>query len=191
MHGASTRTKQKHNNSGLEPPFPLCRLPGRLSRHGCSAATCCQTSWKLRVLFTPLEHRLAYIFLSLSLLSQPLFASVGQASTSIIVSLTWSFFISLLIHVLMHYFSFIWDLPGDVLAAPELALCGWIGMILLSSLSYIVGAVARASGNIQCFCWKRLNLPPNWSATGSTVEHLPRSAGASCPADLPTSESIK
>ena len=25
-----------------------------------------------------------------------------------------------------------WDLPGDVLAAPESALCGWIGVILLS-----------------------------------------------------------
>ena len=25
-----------------------------------------------------------------------------------------------------------WDVPGDVLAAPESALCGWIGAILLS-----------------------------------------------------------
>ena len=34
-----------------------------------------------------------------------------------------------------------WDLPGDVLAAPESALCGWIGVILLSvsSLSLVLG----------------------------------------------------
>ena len=25
-----------------------------------------------------------------------------------------------------------WDLPGDVPAAPESALCGWMGVILLS-----------------------------------------------------------
>ena len=28
-----------------------------------------------------------------------------------------------------------WDLPGDVLAAPESALCGWIGVILSSLFS--------------------------------------------------------
>ena len=28
-----------------------------------------------------------------------------------------------------------WDLPGDVLAAPESALCGWMGVILSLSLS--------------------------------------------------------
>ena len=27
-----------------------------------------------------------------------------------------------------------WDLPGDVLAAPESVLCGWMGVILLSLL---------------------------------------------------------
>ena len=30
------------------------------------------------------------------------------------------------------YYFIRWGLPGDVLAAPELALCGWIGVILLS-----------------------------------------------------------
>ena len=60
----------------------------------------------LSFLFTPLEHMLAYLSLSLSLslclFYQPLFASVGQASASIIASLTWSFFTSPLTHVLMH-----------------------------------------------------------------------------------------
>ena len=32
----------------------------------------------------------------------------------------------------------LWDLPGDVLAAPASALCGWTGVISLS-LSYLVG----------------------------------------------------
>ena len=45
------------------------------------------------------------LFISLCLLSQPLFASVGQASASIITSVTWSFFTSLLTHVLMHIVS--------------------------------------------------------------------------------------
>ena len=31
----------------------------------------------------------------------------------------------------MHTVSSFWDLLGDVLAAPESALCGWIGVILL------------------------------------------------------------
>ena len=75
--------------------------------------------------------------ISLSLLSQPLFASVGQASTRIIDSLTWSLFISLWTHRLVllcvdAYCFILWDVPGDVLAAPESPLCGLIGVILLS-----------------------------------------------------------
>ena len=39
---------------------------------------------------------------------------------------------------LMHTVS-IWDLPGDVLAAPESALCGWVCVILLSlSLTWVL-----------------------------------------------------
>ena len=55
----------------------------------------------------------------------------------IIDSLTWSLFMSLLTPRLVllcvgaHRFIF-WDVPGDVLAAPESALCGWIGVIPLS-----------------------------------------------------------
>ena len=74
----------------------------------------------------------ACFFISLCLL----FASVGQASASIIASLTWTLFTSLLTHRLVPpcvdaYCFVTWDLPGDVLAAPESALCGWIGVILL------------------------------------------------------------
>ena len=56
-----------------------------------------------------------------------LFASVGQASARTIASLPWTMFTSLLTHRLVllcidaHCFIF-WDLPGDVLAAPESAL---------------------------------------------------------------------
>ena len=56
-----------------------------------------------------------------------LFASVGQASARTIASLPWTLFTSLLTHRLVllcidaHRFIF-WDLPGDVLAAPESAL---------------------------------------------------------------------
>ena len=79
----------------------------------------------------------ACLIISLCLLSQPLFASVGQASATIIDSLTWSSFMSLLTHRLVFlwvdacYFIF-WDLPGDVLATPKSALYGWIGVIFLS-----------------------------------------------------------
>ena len=65
----------------------------------------------------------ACFFISLCLL----FASVGQAPTRIIASLLWTLFTSLLTHRLVllcidaHCFIF-WDLPGDVLAAPEPAL---------------------------------------------------------------------
>ena len=52
-------------------------------------------------------------------------------------SLTWSLFMSLLTHRVIflcadayHFIS--WDLPGDVLAAPASALCGWNGVILPS-----------------------------------------------------------
>ena len=49
-----------------------------------------------------------------------------------------------------------WDVPGDVLAAPESALCGWIGVVLsLSSLPHpevnlyrgkaVLGVVLRSS----------------------------------------------
>ena len=65
------------------------------------------------------------------------FASVGQALARTIASLPWTLFTSLLTHRLVllcidaHCFIF-WELPGGVLAAPESALCGWIGVILLS-----------------------------------------------------------
>ena len=66
--------------------------------------------------------------LSLSLLLPCLlFASVGQASARTIASLPWTLFTSLLTHRLVllcidaNCFIF-WDLPGDVLAAPESAL---------------------------------------------------------------------
>ena len=66
-------------------------------------------------------HACFLIFLCL------LFASVGQASATTIASLPWTLFTSLLTHRLVllcidaHCFIF-WDLPGDVLAAPESAL---------------------------------------------------------------------
>ena len=61
-------------------------------------------------------------------------------------SLTWSLFMSLLTHRLVflcvdaYYFTF-WDLLGDVLAAAESALCGWIGVILLSLSACEAGQV--------------------------------------------------
>ena len=65
----------------------------------------------------------ACFFISLCLL----FASVGQASARTIAALPWTLFTSLLTHRLVllcidaHCF-ILWDLPGDVLAAPESAL---------------------------------------------------------------------
>ena len=75
----------------------------------------------------------------LAYLSIPLFASVGQASARITDSLTWSLFMSLLTRRLVlldadAYCFVYWDLPGDVLAPPESALCGWKGVILYISL---------------------------------------------------------
>ena len=92
------------------------------------------------------------LFISLCLLSQPLFVSVGQALARIIASLTWSLFISLLTHRLVllcvDAFCFIfWDLPGDVPVAPESSLCGWIGLIPLSLSLSLCG-----SGYILTFC---------------------------------------
>ena len=72
----------------------------------------------------------ACLSISLCLLPRPMSAGVGQVSASITASLTRSFFTSLLTHVLMHTVSSFGSLPGDVLAAPESALCGWIGVIL-------------------------------------------------------------
>ena len=99
-----------------------------------------------RVLHTLGAH--ACLFISLYLL----FASVGRALKRIIASLTWTLFTSLLTHRLVLLcvdagcFIF-WDVPGDVLAAPESALCGWIGVILLSlSLS------CKAHGHHTCIC---------------------------------------
>ena len=51
--------------------------------------------------------------------------------------LTRSLFPSLLTHKLVllcadAYFFIFWDLPWDVLAAPDSALCGWMGVILCS-----------------------------------------------------------
>ena len=64
--------------------------------------------------------------------------TIRAGLSGIIPSLTWSLFTSLLTHRLVllcvdaNCFTF-WDLPGAVLAAPESALCGWIGVILLRS----------------------------------------------------------
>ena len=68
----------------------------------------------------------------------------------------WSSFTSLLTHrrVLLRVdaYCFIhWDLPGDVLAAPESALYGWIGVILLS-LSHLERC-------LPCFTSGRPALP--------------------------------
>ena len=91
----------------------------------------------------------------------PLFASVGHLISQagwigcnlsiylarlrrqFIDTLTWSLLMSLLTHRLVllcvdAYCFVFWDLPGDVLAAPESALCGWIGVIPLS-LSLLPG----------------------------------------------------
>ena len=75
---------------------------------------------------------------------------MGRVNVALCCSLTWSLFTSLLTHRLVllcgeaHCF-IIWDVPGDVLAAPESALCGWIGVILLS-LSLIVLLDAKVTG---------------------------------------------
>ena len=105
----------------------------------------------------------ACLILSLCLLSQPLFARVGRASARFIASLNCSLFMSLLTHRLVllcvdAYCLVFWDLPGDVLAAPESAMCGWIGVILLSlSLSRAwrggVCACVWAGGRVHvCVC---------------------------------------
>ena len=121
-----------------------------VSARGCPGSTCISPVW--------LERCKLSLSLSLSLLLPCLlFASVGQASARTIASLPWTLFTSLLTHRLVllcidaNCFIF-WDLPGDVLAAPESALgldrCntslslslslhlnqpwGWIGVILLS-----------------------------------------------------------
>ena len=64
----------------------------------------------------------ACFFISLYLL----FASVGQASARTIASLPWTLLTSLLTHrpllCIEAHCSIFWDLPGDVLAAPESAL---------------------------------------------------------------------
>ena len=83
------------------------------------------------------EKTIQLVRTSVSMSRCLLFASVGQASARIIASVTWTLFSSLLTHRLVllcvdaHCFIF-WDLPGDVLAAPDSALRGWIGPILLS-----------------------------------------------------------
>ena len=63
-------------------------------------------------------------------------------SQRIIASLDLGFFhVSIDSCVDAYYFIF-WDLPGDVLAAPESALCGWRGVRLLS-LSLLVTREAK------------------------------------------------
>ena len=91
---------------------------------------------------------------SLRLLSQTLFASIGQAPARIIASVTWSLFTSLLTHRLVllrvvAYCFIFWDLPGDVLAAPKPALCGWIGVIPLSLSLSPLGADGMRVGQAQ------------------------------------------
>ena len=60
--------------------------------------------------------------------------------------------------------SIVWDLPGDVLAAPDSALCGWNAVIRLS-LSLYLPAVFRFlpddfhRGLRYSGCCMRLNLP--------------------------------
>ena len=95
----------------------------------------------------------ACFFISLCLL----FASVGQASARTIASLPWTLFTSPLTHRLVllcvdaHCFIF-WDLPGDALAAPESALCGWIGVI--------PHPLMRVCSSALCG-WKALILSPS------------------------------
>ena len=92
-----------------------------------------------------------------------MFASVSQASVRIIDSLTWSLFTSLLTHVLVllcvdaHCFIF-WNPPGDVLAAPESALCGWTGVTPLSrSLSLILECLVD-----NAHMWEPPSNQPGW-----------------------------
>ena len=96
------------------------------------------------LLITTLEHVLAYL------------ASVGQASARIIASLPGTLFTSVLTHRLVllhidaHCFIF-WDLPGDVLAAPESAL--WLNrcntfLSLSLCLCLLFASVGQASARI-------------------------------------------
>ena len=73
-------------------------------------------------------------------------------------SLTWSLFMSLLTHRLVllrvdAYRFVFWDLPGDVLAAPEPALCGWIGKTSLSlSLGSLGTSALRVASTRELGC---------------------------------------
>ena len=105
--------------------------------------------------------------------ASPLFASAGQASATIIASLTWTLFTSLLAHRLVldiidaHCF-ICWDVPGDVLAAPESGLCGWTGVILLSLyISPPQGAPAHQHTRA------RTRPRPQAQAPGTTAHNTP------------------
>ena len=73
-----------------------------------------------------------------------------------------------------------WDLPGDVLAAPELALCGWIGVIRFSlSLFLSMEGIARLARHMHTEqqLWARKDFSilhyNEVSGTGSlVVSHL-------------------
>ena len=73
-------------------------------------------------------------------------ASVGILSPKILLYSS-NFFLSLLTHRLVplcvdaHCF-ILWGLPGDVLAAPEAALWGWIGVILGYSPAWVLAPTA-------------------------------------------------
>ena len=92
-------------------------------------------------------------------LSLPLFVSCLNHCLLVLArldTLTWSLFMSLLTHRLVFlcvdaYCFIFWDVPGDVLAAPESALCGWIGVILLS--------LSLSRGICQGMSWQHLNQP--------------------------------
>ena len=110
-------------------PCPWSSIPHTSGHHPIS-----QTGWNRCSISLSRAHA---CLIYLCLLSQPYFASVGQASARIIASLTWSLFMSPLTHRLVllcvdAYCFIFWDVPGNVLAAPASALCGWIGVTLLS-----------------------------------------------------------
>ena len=96
----------------------------------------------------------ASLFVSLCLL----FASVGRASARIIASSTWTLFTSPLTHRLVllcvdaHCFIF-WDQPGDVLAAPESALCDCMGV------SFSCNTSLSLSHQLFIYCFIFSDLP--------------------------------
>ena len=121
----------------------------------------------------------ACLFISLCLF----FASVGHASARIVARLTSTLFTSLLTHRLVllcvdaHCF-ICWDLPGDVLAAPGSALCGWIGLTPLSlSLSLSFSLSFRMYTPTQRRTRSRAPPRPHIYTPPHTPPHTPTRCG--------------